>query len=182
MFCRNQRVEDLARVIAAAALLVALPAAAEARVLGSDADACIGRRGPAIEVPVTGLKDRTGDLKLELYPATDADFLKDDRDLRAQGKVFHRIRVPTPESGAVTLCVRVPRPGTYALFFTHDRDGKNKFNFWADGAGVPSNRKLGRAKPQLDQATVVVGNGITRVPIRAQYLRGVIPSFGFVGG
>ena len=168
-------------MIALAALLAASPALAEGRILGSDAAACISRDGPAIEVPVTGLKDRTGELKLELYPATEADFLKDDRDLRAEGKFFRRVNVATPPSGAVTLCIRVPQPGTYALFFTHNRDGKNKFNVWADGAGLPSNRALGRAKPRLDQARVVVGPGVTRVPIRAQYLRGVIPSFGFVG-
>ena len=36
--------------------------------------------------------------------------------------------------------MRVPAPGRYALLFTHNRDGKNKFNFWADGAGFASQR------------------------------------------
>lgn len=166
------------------ALLLLAPAllatGAQARILGGDAAACVARDGPAIQAAITGLKDRSGEAKLELFPATEADFLRDDRDLIAAGKTFRRVRAAIPAGGATILCIRVPRPGRYALFFTHDRDGKNKFNVWADGAGVPSNRKLGRARPKVDQALVEVGRGTSQVTIRAQYLRGIIPSFGFV--
>ncbi|MGE9115851.1 DUF2141 domain-containing protein, partial [Escherichia coli] len=68
--------------------------------------------------------------------------------------------------------MRVPRPGTYALLFTHDRDGKNKFNFWTDGVGVPGNQKLGRSRPKVGYAMVNVGVGVTTIMIRAQYLHG----------
>lgn len=163
---------------AVGALALLSPAMAAARVLGDDAAACQNGAGPAIEVTVEGLKDRSGRLKLELFPATEEDFLKDDRDLRAEGKFFHRIWAPVPPAGPVTLCIKAPAPGRYALFFTHDRDGKNKFNVWQDGAGFPSNHRLGRAKPQLSQSALDVPRGITRVTIRAQYLRGLIPSFG----
>lgn len=168
-------------ILAAAAAAMLLPASAGAAVLGSDAATCINRDGPAIEVAITGLKDRTGNLKLELYPATEHDFLKDDRDLIAEGKFFRRVRVATPAGDPITLCIKAPAPGRYALFFTHDRDGKNKFNVWTDGAGVVSNEKLGRAKPQLTQAVVTVPRGVRRIAIRAQYLRGIIPSFGPIG-
>lgn len=171
----------MAHLIAAAAVAMLVPAGVSAAVLGSDAAACINRDRPAIEVLVTGLKDRTGSLKLELYPATEEDFLKDDRDLIAEGKFFRRVRAATPANGPVTLCIKAPDPGRYALFFTHDRDGKNKFNVWTDGAGLPSNEKIGRAKPQLSQAVVTVPRGVRRIAIRAQYLRGIIPSFGPVG-
>lgn len=171
----------MAHLIAAAAVAMLVPAGVSAAVLGSDAAACINRDRPAIEVLVTGLKDRTGSLKLELYPATEEDFLKDDRDLIAEGKFFRRVRAAMPANGPVTLCITAPDPGRYALFFTHDRDGKNKFNVWTDGAGLPSNEKIGRAKPQLSQAVVTVPRGVRRIAIRAQYLRGIIPSFGPVG-
>jgi uncharacterized protein (DUF2141 family) len=151
-------------------LTAAVPAAAVQT--GDNAAACRGG-GPAIRVDIVGLKDRTGGLKLELYPATEADFLKDDRDLAKEGKFFRRIRVATPPTGPVSLCISVPRPGRYALLFTHDRDGKNKFNFVSDGAGFPSNLKLGRAKPTLAQAVIVVPRGVARTEIRAQYLRGL---------
>lgn len=142
-------------------------------VLGSDAAACTASQGPAIQATIVGLKDRSGDLKLELYPAADGDFMKDDHDLIAEGKVFRRVRVAAPASGPITLCIRAPRPGRYALLFTHNRDGKNKFSIWSDGAGLPSNQKLGRAKPKAAQAAIEVGNAVTNVTIRAQYMRGL---------
>ena len=145
---------------------------ARAQVLGEDAAAC-ARGGPAILVTVVGLKDRKGELKLELYPANERDFLRDDRDLLKEGKLFRRIRVPTPATGSVQLCVRVPRPGRYALLFTHNRDGKNKFNFWSDGAGFVSTQKLGRSRPKLAQAVIDVPAGVANVTVRAQYLRGL---------
>lgn len=151
------------------AALLAVPARAD--VLGPDAAACAGG-GPAILADIIGLKDRKGELKLELYPANEQDFLRDDRELLKEGKLFRRIRVPTPPAGAVQMCMRVPRPGRYALLFTHNRDGKNKFSFWSDGAGFASNGKLGRSRPKLCQAVVDV-SGVTHVTIRVQYLRGL---------
>jgi uncharacterized protein (DUF2141 family) len=164
----------------AAATLAAGPAFAAQAAIGSDAAAC-SSGGPAIRVTVDGLKDRTGELKLELYPATEADFLKDDRDLIKEGKFFRRVRVPTPASGPVVLCIRVPAPGPYALLFTHNRDGRNKFNFWADGAGFPSNTKLGRSRPKVTQGRIVVPEGVVSIDIHAQYLRG-LGGFGPIQG
>ena len=151
----------------------AAPAAAQTRILGSDSAACVRGGGPGILVTVVGLKDRIGRLKLELYPATEQDFLRDDRDLIRDGRFFRRVWSPTPAAGEVQMCIRAPRPGRYALLFTHDRDGRNKFDFWKDGAGFPSNTRLGRRRPTLDQAVISVGADVTTVTIRAQYLRGL---------
>lgn len=159
-----------------ASVMLAAPAAASAQApIGSDAQACMTGVGPAVQVNVLGLKDRHGNLKLELYPGNQDDFLKDDRDLRKEGKFFRRVLVPTPQSGSVTMCISAPKPGRYALLFTHDRDGKNKFNFWTDGAGFPSNITLGRSRPKLAMAVIDLGPGVTTTTIHAQYLRG----FGF---
>ena len=150
---------------------------AMAAVLGDPA--CAQGRGPAVLVEVEGLKDRRGELKLELYPATRADWLKDDRDLRREGKFFHRISAPTPSAGPVRLCARLPGPGRYALLFTHNRDGRNKFSFWVDGVGLPADTRIGRARPKLAQGLVDAGTGITVVRMRAQYLKG-LGGFGFL--
>lgn len=147
--------------------------ASAAQPIGADRAACVSGDGPAIKVNVSGLKDRTGRLKLELYPANEGDFLKDDRDLKKEGKFFHRVWADMPASGDVALCIKAPTQGRYALLFTHDRDGRNKFDFWKDGAGFPSNQKLGRARPKLNQAVINVGPGVTVTNIRAQYLRGL---------
>nr|WP_310041261.1 DUF2141 domain-containing protein [Sphingomonas sp. BE123] len=152
------------------AAVAATPAAAQ---ILTDADAACTPGSPAVRVNVTGLKDRTGRLKLELYPATEADFLKDDTKLRNEGKFFARIWSTPPQSGPVSLCIRAPRPGRYALLFTHDRDGKNKFNFWRDGAGFVKSRNLGRNRPKLDDAVITVGPTGTTVTVRTQYLRGL---------
>ena len=152
---------------------VTVPATSAQTVVGEDAQACIQGNETAIRVNVVGLKDRTGRLKLELYPATEEDFLKDDHTLVREGKLFHRSFAETPRSGNVVLCIKAPRPGRYALFLTHDRDGKNKFNFWKDGGGLPSNRKLGRSRPKVTDGTINVGRGITTVTIQMQYLRGL---------
>lgn len=165
--------------IAMTGLLPLAAPAAGAQVLGSDAAACTSAEGPAILATVTGLKDRTGALKLELYPPNEDDFLAGDKDLTRAGKIFRRVTVPPPATGDAAICIRVPRPGRYALFLGHDRDGKRKFNFWSDGAGFPSNHKIGRARPKLADALIDVGPGITRTTIRAQYLRG-LGGFGFM--
>lgn len=149
----------------------ALPAAASAQDWKDGS--CAAGPGPRLQVNVVGLKDYTGRLKLELYPGTEADFLKDDRDLKAQGKPFRRVWSTPPASGTVTLCIRAPGPGQWAVLFTHDRDGKNKFNFWQDGAGFPSNQRLGRSRPKVRQALVNIPASGGQITIRAQYLKGL---------
>lgn len=105
---------------------VAMPISpAAAQLLEGSAAMCNGS-SPSVRVNITGLKDRSGRLKLELYPATEDDFLKDDTKLKNEGKFFARLWTQTPQAGAVSLCIRAPRPGRYALLFTHDRDGKDR--------------------------------------------------------
>jgi uncharacterized protein (DUF2141 family) len=158
--------------LAALALPVAAAPAAPQPDAANDGS-CAAGPGPRVRVTVTGLKDRSGRMKLELYPANEADFLKDDRELRAQNKPFRRVWSNTPQSGPVVLCIRAPSAGRWALLFTHDRDGKNKFNFWQDGAGFVSGQRLGRSRPSVDQAVINVGPNGANVAVRAQYLRGL---------
>jgi uncharacterized protein (DUF2141 family) len=167
------RAEDAVRAAALILLSLAAQAQGAGPVLGGDAQACTSGVGPAVLATITGLKDRRGEVRLELYPANEQDFLKDDRDLLREGKLFRRVGVPAPPAGLLALCLRVPRPGRYAILLTHDRDGKNKFNIWSDGAGTPSNAKMGRAKPKLRDAIVDVPAGVRPITIKAQYLRGL---------
>ena len=95
--------------------LAALTLPATARAQDPVDGACTHGAGPKLYVNVTGLKDRGGRLKLELYPANEADFLKDDRDLKKEGKPFRRVWASTPASGTVTLCIRAPSEGQWAL-------------------------------------------------------------------
>ncbi|MCW3837197.1 DUF2141 domain-containing protein [Sphingomonas canadensis] len=156
--------------IAAAAALVA-PAGAHAPAQTVDAP-CNGT-GVPIHVIALDMKDRTGSIKVELWPANEQDFLKDDRDLKREGKFFARVWGKVPASGPVTLCIRVPQAGRYGMVFTHDRDGKNKFNIWKDGVGVVSNRAVGRSRPKLAYSTINVAPGGVQVTLKMQYLRGL---------
>ena len=69
----------------------------EAQILGPNAAACAAdAHGPAALVQTRGFKDRIGNLRVELYPAVDGDFLAPGSRLRSEGKVFQRIDMPTP--------------------------------------------------------------------------------------
>ena len=162
----------LSLVLATSATL-ALPTVAHAGgVMGTDAAHCASGRGPAIQVNVLDLKDRRGQLKLELYPATESDFMRSDTDLLAEGKVFRRVTIAAPVAGQVAMCIRVPHPGRYALLLLHSRRAQDKFDFWQDVVGLRSNTRIGRARPSVANAAVEVGNGVSVLDIETQYLHG----------
>lgn len=128
--------------------------------------------GPAFLVTVEGLKDRTGKLKLEVYPANDQDFLADDNLLVNAGKTFRRVELPVPADGDPHLCVRLPAPGRYAVSLLHDRDGDRKFNWRIDGIGFAGNPRLGWGKPRAARASAVAGDHPTPIAIVLNYRRG----------
>ena len=158
-------------------LAFALPllALASSPDLGKAEGQCrVGESGPAFLVSVNGLKDRQGNLKLEVYPANDADFLQDDNILLNEGKTFRRVEQPVPASGPVTLCIRVPTPGAYAVSLLHDRDANRKFGLSIDGIGFAGNPKLGWSKPKASSATATAGAHPTPIAIVMNYRRGLL--------
>ena len=129
--------------------------------------------GPAFLVGVTGLKDRIGRLKLELYPASDADFLADDNVLVSAGKPFARVEAAIAQEGPVQLCIRAPHAGRYALSLLHDRNSDSKFQLSIDGVGFSNNPKLGWSKPDADRVGVIVGEAPQRIAIVMNYRHGL---------
>lgn len=123
-------------------------------------------------VEAVGLKDRSGRLKLELYPANNRDFLADDNVLVSAGKSFARVEVPVPASGQIVLCIRAPAPGRYALVLMHDRNANRRFDFRTDGIGFPGNPKLGWSKPSANAASLTIGPDEGVVRIVMNYLNG----------
>ncbi|QDZ09152.1 DUF2141 domain-containing protein [Sphingomonas panacisoli] len=136
-----------------------------------------GETGPAAVIEVVGLRDRAGLLKVELYPANDGDFLADDNVLIGTGKVFRRVEVRTPQNGPVTLCIRAPAAGTYAISVLHDRDANHRFGVSIDGIGFSRNPKLGWSKPAAQSVALGIGPKPTRTTIVMNYRRGLF-SFG----
>jgi uncharacterized protein (DUF2141 family) len=176
------------RTLAAAALLLAPLAAAQAIIpstpdLGKAEGRCrAGEPGPALLVEVDGLKDRRGNLKLEVYPANDDDFLQDDNILISQGKTFRRVEQPVGDGNPVVLCVRIPGPGTYAVSVLHDRDANRKFGLSVDGITFSGNPKLGPSKPKASRSSVVVtSNALSKIAVTMQYRTGLL-SFGPLRG
>lgn len=129
--------------------------------------------GPALLVDVGGLKDHKGQLKLEVYPANDRDFLQDDNILLNTGKVFRRIELPVTAAVPATLCIRVPESGVYAVSLLHDRDMDRKFTLSVDGVGFSANPKLGWSKPKAASVASTIGPGMTRLRIILNYRRGL---------
>lgn len=158
---------------------VALPLLASAYIpstpdLGKAEGRCrADEAGPAFIVTVVGLKDRKGQLKLEVYPNSDGDFLKDDNLLVASGKVFRRVEQPVPAAGPVELCIRVPAPGPYSLSLLHDRDMNRRFGWTSDGIGFSANPHIGWGKPKAAATRAVAGGGLTRLTIVMNYRHGL---------
>ncbi|MEQ1542516.1 MAG: DUF2141 domain-containing protein [Novosphingobium sp.] len=133
-----------------------------------------GESGPALLVNVTGLKDRSGNLKMELYPSNDTDFLADDNVLIMAGKTFRRVEQGVPASGNAQLCTRIPGPGTYSLIVMHDRDSNRKFGLTVDGIGFAGNPRLGWGRPKSAHARVVVnGAGVSQITVVMNYKSGL---------
>ncbi len=160
-------------------LIAAGPALRSSPDLGKAEGRCRpGEPGPALLVNIGGIKDRAGQLKLEVYPSNDQDFLADDNILVAAGKTFRRVEQPVNASGNVQMCVRIPGPGAYSVAVLHDRDSNRKFGLSVDGIGFSGNPKLGMSKPKAANARVVVNSsGVSQTTVVMNYRHGLF-SFG----
>ncbi len=158
------------------ALLAVSPASAQdaapPEILGPQPEACAeGASGPSVLVHVHGFKDLSGNLRVELYPAVEGDFLASRAKLEGEGKVFQRIDMPTPQTGVADVCVALPAPGPYALSVLHDRNASGKLDAFSDGFGFPNNPRLGYGKPDVTEATITV-DGRMRVDVALNYWNG----------
>lgn len=161
----------MSRLFLSTALLAAaltFPASPAAAALGPDAAACsTGANRPAMLVSINGFKNRVGKLRVQLYGGNPADFLE-------RGKKMKRIDLPVTRSGAMNVCVAVPRAGTYAIAVRHDADNNGKTN-WNDGGGFSNNPKLSllKLKPSARAVSVAVGSGVKVVPVVLNYRSGL---------
>lgn len=169
----------LGLALAAPAVALAGPLIPSTPDLGKAEGRCRpGEGGPALLVNIAGLKDRRGNLKLEVYPSNDDDFLADDNILVSAGKTFRRVEMAVPASGPVQMCVRIPGPGSYSISVLHDRDANRKFGLSVDGIGFTGNPRLGMRKPKASATRLIVNsNGVSQTTIVMNYRKGLF-SFG----
>lgn len=138
------------------ALGVAAVAPAGAQpVLGPNAAACRGNQG-AVLVTINGFKQRTGNLRVQLYRA-DNSFLE-------RGRWLQRIDLPVARAGAMRVCVPVEQPGSYAIAVRHDLDG-NGSSGWNDGGGFSRNPGLSLTSLRPRVNAVAINVGRTTLPI-----------------
>lgn len=151
----------------AAGLLVAPPVAAAGKIVANDMGRCARNNGPAALVTVSGFKAATGMIRVQAYPATKDAWL-------AKGKWLTRIDTPVAlADGAMQFCLPVPGAGTYGIAVRHDRNGNGKTDISQDGGGFSNNPKLSifnLGKPSASKVGVSVGQAVTPVAIRLQYM------------
>jgi|FEC22Drversion2_1045045.scaffolds.fasta_scaffold00511_19 uncharacterized protein (DUF2141 family) len=162
----------IAAALSVAALLASAPATAE--ILGPDAAACRPGSGrDALLLTVTGFRNREGTLRVELWPGTEGDFMRDHHQLVAEGKAYHRVTVPVPATGPARVCVPLPGPGTYAVGAFHSPSGVRKFNFRTDGATFTRNPRVGISRPRAADVAMSFGPGLNESTVTMNYLRGL---------
>ncbi|MDQ8755453.1 DUF2141 domain-containing protein [Sphingosinicella sp. LHD-64] len=135
-------------------VIAATPAAAQP-VLGPYAAACRGNDG-AVLVTVDGFKQRTGNLRVQLYRA-DNSFLE-------RGRWLQRIDLPVTRAGAMRICVPVPQPGSYAIAVRHDMDSSGSSG-WNDGGGFSRNPRLSLTNLRPSARSVAINVGNTTLPV-----------------
>lgn len=122
--------------------------------------------GTAARVHVSGFKDRTGNLRVQVYGSDPAEFLE-------SGKKIVRVEGQVSASGGMDVCVPLPGPGTYALVVLHDRDSDGKLSVWSDGVGFSRNPRLGLSKPDYGKVKVTLPAGTTDIDVVLNYRQGL---------
>lgn len=149
-------------------LVFAAPAGAS--VLGPDAAVCAAGNSPAILVNVSGLKNRAGTVRVRTFGGSPTTWFNKKFALK-------RTQIATPSAGSVSICMPVPKPGTYAVDIRHDVNNNGDTDR-ADGGGASGNPNIslwdvvfGR-KPSAETTSVQVGQGVTTINIVVKYASG----------
>jgi uncharacterized protein (DUF2141 family) len=152
-------------IAATAAVMLAAQASPAQAVLGPDAAACRGG-GPALLVNVSGLKARTGNIRVNVYGSDANRFLE-------RGQYVRQINVRATGSGTMPICVSLPRAGRYAVAVRHDVDGDG--NDWGDGGGFSRNPRLSltNLRPSYQNVAFNVARGVQPVNVVLNYRYGL---------
>jgi uncharacterized protein (DUF2141 family) len=154
--------------VAVAVIAIALPNAGA--TVKATVDTCATGNAPAMLVRVIGLKDRSGRVRIRTFGGDPSTYFD-------KTKALQRLEIPTPASGPIDICMRVPAPGVYAVDVRHDVNSNGKSDT-KDGAGASGNPKMSlfdmifKRKPSPSVVAVRVGNGVVAVPVVMKYVQG----------
>ena len=148
------------------ALIIAMPATADPRESRTDDPTCAKGGSPAALVQVSGLKNGTGQVRVQAYGPGAANYLK-------KGEWAGRVDVPLGGRRSLDICLPLPAAGHYSIAVRHDANA-NKKSDWNDGAGFSRNPKLSLlGRPNFAQTAVAVRGGPTRVNVVINYRSGM---------
>lgn len=139
--------------------------AAANQELTNDLSLCTTGKGPAVLVNVRGIKESSGKIRVQSYPATSGAWL-------AKGRWLHRVE-GRASAGSVNICIPVPSEGKYGIAVRHDLNGNGKTDITQDGGGFSNNPSLSilnLGKPSVNKVAFEAGPGITKITVNLKYM------------
>lgn len=162
----NKYLAACAMGIATVSLASPAPAAAQyQQKIGNDLSKCYKGSSSAVMVTIDGIKNSIGDVRVQSYRATAADWLK-------KGRWINRIEIPS-KAGTMTFCVPLPGPGSYAIAVRHDANGNRDTDITVDGGAMSNNPSINifnLGKPSVSKTAFTVGNGVKSIRIQMKYM------------
>jgi uncharacterized protein (DUF2141 family) len=149
----------------AAAMVLVSGTAVAGQEVSNDLSRCAAGKGPAVLVSVRGVKESSGKVRVQSYPATGSAWL-------AKGRWLHRVE-SRANAGVMNFCLPVPAEGKYGIAVRHDRNANGKTDISQDGGGFsnnPSINILNLGKPSVSKVAFVAGPGVTRIAINLKYM------------
>ncbi len=160
-----------AALVALAASAPAIPASAQAssstdyrNVVSNNMRSCAPGSGPAVRVTINGVKSANGTVRAQVYNGTRADWLE-------SGRWLNRIEMPA-RRGRMTVCLPVPKSGSYAVAVRHDINGNGSTEIRTDGGAMSNNPSISifnLGKPAVDETRFSVGSGVKSIAITMKY-------------
>ena len=148
------------------ALVLAMPAKADPRESRADDPTCARGGSPAVLVHVSGLKNGTGEVRVQAYGPGAGKYLK-------KGAWAGRVDVPLAGRRSLDVCLPLPAAGTYSVAVRHDSNA-NKKSDWNDGAGFSRNPRLSLiGRPSFGATAIPVASGPARIRVMISYRQGM---------
>jgi len=155
-----------AATLVAGGLLAAMPANAQYRQkISNDLSRCSGASGPAIKVVVRGIDTSSGNIRVQSYRGTKADWL-------TKGKWINRVE-ERAKAGTMTFCMPFSAAGIYAIAVRHDKNGNGKTDISSDGGGMSNNPSINifnLGKPSYKKTRLNVGNSVSTITVNMRYM------------
>lgn len=158
------------KLFVGAGLAMIMSCSHAAAAVGPYAATC-DRGAPSVIARVSGLKTRTGTVRVQIYASNKATFLE-------KRQWLHRVDIRATPRGSMDICVPVPRAGVYVVSVRHDVNSNGKSDR-PDGAGFSGNPKLAitdlvfKRKPNLARVSFTVNGSARVVPIVLNYAQGL---------